>query len=117
VVEEFFAVDALDAVEVLGGEFGLVGLEVADEFPSEGGGGAEWAFFGGFLDAIFADGAQAVAGGEIGGGDGVGLGDGEEFDRGGIAAGGGAGGGDLGADGVGAEDKFCVGGKHGIGGG
>jgi hypothetical protein len=57
VVEEFFAVDALDAVEVLGGEFGFVGLKMADEFPSEGGGGAERAFLGGFLDAIFTDGA------------------------------------------------------------
>jgi len=114
VVEEFFGIDALDAVKVRGGEFGFVGLEVADEFPLKRGRGAEGAFLGGFLDAVFADGAEAVAGGVVGGGDGVGLGDGEEFDRGGIAAGGGAGGGDLSADDVGAADKFLVGDKHGM---
>ena len=113
VVEEFFGIDALDAVKVRGGEFGFVGLEVADEFPLKRGRGAEGAFLGDFLDAVFADGAEAVAGGVVGGGDGVGLGDCEQFDGGGITAGGGAGGGDLGADDVGAADKFLVGDKHG----
>jgi len=112
VVEEFLGIDALDAVKVRGGEFGFIGLEVADEFPLKLGGGAEGTFLGGFLDAVFTDGAEAVAGGVVGGGDGVGLGDGEQFDRGGVAAGGGAVGGDLGADDIGASDKFFVGNKH-----
>ena len=113
VVEKFFRFYALDAVEGLGGEFGLVGLEVADEFPNEGGGGAERALLGGFLHAVLADGAEAVARGVIGGGDGVGLGDGEEFDGRGIAAGRSAGGGDLGADGVGAAGEIIETNVHG----
>jgi len=110
VVEEFFAVDALDAVEVLDGEFGFVGLEVTDEFPAQGGGGGGGlgTFLDGLLDAVFADGTEAVTGGEIGGGGGGRFRHGEEFDVARIAAGGSAGGGDFGAKGVGAAGKLGV---------
>ncbi len=66
-LEEFFTVHALHAVEMPGGEPGLVGLQVANEFPGDGGGG-QGLFFDGFLHAVFADGAQPVARGVAGGG-------------------------------------------------
>ena len=35
VLNKFIAVDALNAVKVPGGQFGFVGLQMADEFPAE----------------------------------------------------------------------------------
>ena len=81
-VEELFAIDALDAVEVLGGESCFIRLEVADEFPVERGGGrgSLGAFILRFLDPVFADTTQAVAGGVVGGEGRVGLRHSEDFD-------------------------------------
>ncbi len=114
-VEELFAIDALDAVEVLGGESCLVRLEVADELPVERGGGPGGlrAFILRFLDPVFTDATQAVAGGVVGGEGRVGLGDRKKFDPARIAPGGGAGGGDLAADGIGPVGKFFVTDQHG----
>ena len=94
--EQFLGIDTLDTIKVGGGEAGLVGLEVADEFPAQGQGRDLGAFLGAFLDAVFTDAAQAEAGCELGGPGGVGFGNGEKLDGRGIAAAGGAGGRDGG---------------------
>lgn len=108
-LEEFGRIDALHAVEVGGGELGFVGLQVADQFPARGrdvGGELDVGHFvDGFLHAVFADSAQAEAGG-VGGGPGiVGFGDGEQLDLGGVAACLAASGRDFGENGLGPAHK------------
>ena len=100
VVEQLPAVHALHAVKMGGRQPGLVGLQVADEFPGEGR-GTLCALVHALLYAVFADRTHAVTGGMGGGGGGMGLGHGQQLDFTGITARPGAGRGDLAADMVG----------------
>jgi hypothetical protein len=79
--EELGAVHALDPVEVPRREARLVGLEVADQLPGDLGRRLR-ALLDPLLDAVLADGPQAVAGGELDRQRAGGLGDGEELDLG-----------------------------------
>ncbi len=110
-MEKLFAIHTLDTIEVFGGEARFVGLEMADELPLHGGGGLG-AFGGGFLHAIFTDGAKAGASDVVGGFRGVGFGDGKESDGGGIASGEMAGRGDLAVNFREPVTKFVISREH-----
>ena len=100
------------AVEVLRGEPGLVGLEVADQLPPDGGGGGG-AFRNALLHAVFSDSGQAVACGVLGRGGGMRFRDGEQRDLGRVSANFRAGFRNFGADTIGALGKLGVGDQRG----
>jgi hypothetical protein len=101
-------IDGLDAVEGGDSELGLIGLQMADQFPAKAGRGGG-ALLGGLLDAILGDGGKAEAGGVEGGLDRMGLGHGQDADGGGVATGNLAGRGDAGDQGLGVNFELRIG--------
>ena len=110
-VEQFFAVDTLNAIEVGGGQFCFVGLEVADQLPLDFV-RALGLFFHGLLHPVFPYGTQPIALSVVGGCGRIGLGHRQQFNGRRIAAHLRACDGDLFTNGISPLFKRLVGGKH-----